>query len=60
LKFAPKTRGVGLRISEGIALKLTDIDSQRILLHVDEGRRHDLLGSPMLSGVWRVSTFALS
>ncbi len=49
--------GAGLRIGEAVALKVSDIDSQRMLLRIEEGKggkdRYALL-SPRLLGVLRV------
>jgi len=48
--------GAGLRISEAVALKVADIDSQRMLLHVEQGKgkkdRYSML-SPRLLQVLR-------
>lgn len=49
--------GAGLRISEVIALKISDIDSERMTLHVEQGKgrkdRYAML-SPALLGILRV------
>ncbi len=49
--------GAGLRIGEAVSLKVSDIDSQRMLLRIEDGKggkdRYSLL-SPRLLGVLRV------
>ena len=48
--------GAGLRISEAVSLKISDIDSQRMLLHIEQGKgqkdRYAML-SPRLLAVLR-------
>jgi site-specific recombinase XerD len=49
--------GAGLRISETVALKVSDIDSQRMLIRVEQGKgRKDryVMLSPRLLGVLRI------
>ena len=49
--------GAGLRVSEAVALKVSDIDSQRMLLHIEQGKGHKdryALLSPRLLEVLRI------
>ena len=49
---APQGRGAGLRVSEVVALKVGDIDSERMLLRVERGKggkdRHAMLSPQLL------------
>jgi site-specific recombinase XerD len=45
--------GAGLRVSEVVALKVSDIDSQRVMLRVEQGKGHKdryVMLSPRLQG----------